>query len=886
MAENIVTRHLLSRLSRQIETERVVVWYDPEQTYTAIFAELKKSPTGLPSGTKLFSYDGSFFALRHALEPFLSLAEPPRLLIYVPLLQEQTENALIEAEILGVVLKPGQQPVARNTRLAVVAREALAPVLGEEAARKVSEDTAQGKLTLAELDRLAERSEGLRGVLSTLYDGITEAEPLALAFLTQPGKDAELLQREALPEAASLLQELTGFVGDKASGPVAMRQRFVRYLLVSDLAAHLLDGLPAAMDSMALAPLGRERDTCVQLVNTLRQRRDLAESYVSFADAVAKEINVVGLLSNLNPMAHAETFRELESLLLQRTERQLLEAGDSALGFTVAKERQRSFWSGIDPALRARWALIEAASRVLLEAERTSAALKELGSAASPAALIELYAGGEAPACLLDTAHRHLERRWHSFDFMGETDLLEKLVVRARQKHSEVASELAERFARGWHKARFQPDASGLSGVQRGVFAHHVAPLLSQGGTKVAYFLVDALRFEMARELADTLRRESHPDTQIQAVLGTVPTITEIGMAALLPGADDPAVALVPGAAGKVALEIGGKALRGRPERVQHLQAWLKAHYQLEMADVKLEDLLPKPSPRRHKALREAGFLFVTSQEIDSLAESGNVPLARRTMDEMLREIRRAFRVLTDLGVTHIVCVADHGHLFLADDLQDDMKVEAPGGETVDLHRRVWIGRGGASDPAVLRAKAADFGLGGTLELAFPSNLACFKAIGTAMAYFHGGISPQELVIPVLTVAIQRTTTMRADWIWSLQLSSKRITTRFFSVTIEGTTTSLFESVPPRVRLELRLDGKCIGQPITAAYGFDETTSDVVLQKQEDSATAGIVRIQANTVTLQLTEAPATATASLHLLEADTGIELQHLGTIPVEITL
>ena len=40
--------------------------------------------------------------------------------------------------------------------------------------------------------------------------------------------------------------------------------------------------------------------------------------------------------------------------------------------------------------------------------------------------------------------------------------------------------------------------------------------------------------------------------------------------------------------------------------------------------------------------------MLLTSQEIDELCEGDNVPLARRTMDSVLRELQRAINVLED----------------------------------------------------------------------------------------------------------------------------------------------------------------------------------------------------------------------------------------------
>jgi len=63
--------------------------------------------------------------------------EPPRLVVYVPMAQDQTHHVLIELEEAGVVMQPGQQPPPRNTRLAIVARNALRGVLGDENAVEV-----------------------------------------------------------------------------------------------------------------------------------------------------------------------------------------------------------------------------------------------------------------------------------------------------------------------------------------------------------------------------------------------------------------------------------------------------------------------------------------------------------------------------------------------------------------------------------------------------------------------------------------------------------------------------------------------------------------------------------------------------------------------------
>lgn len=115
----IVTEHLRQLTAKQVNDRSLVVWYDPERYYADVACKL-----ALQDAT-VECYDGSFFALRHKIEPLMGGYEPPRLVVYVPLEQANTQHALAELEAAGVVMMPGQQrPPAANTRLALVLKKA------------------------------------------------------------------------------------------------------------------------------------------------------------------------------------------------------------------------------------------------------------------------------------------------------------------------------------------------------------------------------------------------------------------------------------------------------------------------------------------------------------------------------------------------------------------------------------------------------------------------------------------------------------------------------------------------------------------------------------------------------------------------------------------
>jgi hypothetical protein len=400
-----------------------------------------------------------------------------------------------------------------------------------------------------------------------------------------------------------------------------------------------------------------------------------------------------------------------------------------------------------------------------------------------------------------------------------------------------------------------------------------VAPAAKAG--RVAYLLVDALRFEMARELLAVL--DPGWSCDLVPALATPPTVTEIGMAALLPGAEKGLA--VATSAGKLTAVLAGQTLKDRKDRMAHFRAAVGG----SMAEAKLDRLAPLSDPHLSQAIRSAPVVVVTAtEEIDGLCES-NPALARRMLDDVLNQLRRGIRSLFGLGVQTVIVSADHGYLF-GEKLSSGQAMDPPGGKTALLKRRVWVGQGGADVPGCLRAPLSAFGLGGELEIVVPWNLSCFKAPGGAVEYFHGGLSLPEMVIPVLTVRAGAAPPPAAagQLTWKLTMGSRTISTRFVSVTVEGSSAELLPVEPPTVRVEVRAGEQAISAPVSASYGFQEATRDVRLALE----TAVPPTVAGNTITLMITDTPAADEVTVHLLDATTGISLARLEHVPFSIAL
>jgi len=861
---SVVTDYIVSMVAKQVADFSLVVWYDPEGVYTSVAEQLD-----IPSAA-IARYDGSFLKLRREIDARLNNSEPPKLVVYVPEDQAKSHSALVELETAGVVMQPGQQPPARNTRLAVVARNALKPILGDDTALEVERQVEAGRLSLADVNALAEKGQGIsKGVVALVF-GSGNPQDVAISFLDSDRYDAEVQKKSAEAELLSLLESSFRVDLPQGTNLLDARERFARHVLMTDLVAGLGDAVPAPLQSVKVAKSPMETHACVGLARAWRLRRDVRDSYIRASNKVEQEFSLFQVEFEPGKIVEIETFLAVERALLRHVENAMLES-PTATWLELARSRLSRFWSDVVPAIQAHWALVAAAGDVLLEADRVAKALKK--APATVPSMIKAYAEGDSPWCLLDTCHRLMESRWYNFEpEIGEKhDGLEKLILKAEGRYTEVGSELAQQFV-----SKFQKAKHPLKGVLRQVevFESQVKPQADEG--KTAYVWVDALRFEMARQLCDVLKGDF--EIAIQPAIAAIPTITEIGMAALLPRASQEAKVVAIGG-GKVALEIAGKVVKDRKDRV----AFLKEHAGVTVFDAKLDDLLPKPSKKIRDGIAGAQLVLITSQEIDELCEQDNIAQARRQMDGVLNDLRRGFRVLSDLGVKHIVLAADHGHLF-GEEVSDDMKIEAPGGDTADLHRRVWIGQGGSAASSYLRAPLASLGMQSDLDIATPWTFACFKSKGGARAYFHGGLSPQELIIPVvaMTPTAQALAGPPTGIEWKLALGSPKLTTRFFSVQVGGAGTGLFELEPPKVRVEIRAKGKCVSIPVSASYGYENATGEVSLKLADDDPK----KIEPNTVTVMLVEEVTQKTVSVALLDASSGAELKSVDKIDVAISL
>jgi len=165
---------------------------------------------------------------------------------------------------------------------------------------------------------------------------------------------------------------------------------------------------------------------------------------------------------------------------------------------------------------------------------------------------------------------------------------------------------------------------------------------------------------------------------------------------------------------------------------------------------IDLAEVLAVDTTTLKRKIARARLVVVHSLEID---KAGEVGAGLSVFDKTLQDLRAAWRLLREAGVSRFVITADHGFLLL-----DDPSLGAVShGRKIDPNRRHVISGVAADEHGKVRVPLSELGYEGcTDQLVLPQTVAVFDKGKRAGGFVHGGNSLQERVIPVLTVSHHR----------------------------------------------------------------------------------------------------------------------------------
>ena len=823
---NPLTEYFHLQLEESLRKRRVVVWYDAEREFAPFLATLEQTEAdlGLPkvklgsTQARLARYDGSFFALRLEIEPLVETARPDPLLIYVPGEKPDEQGSpLKELECAGELYQRS---------LSKVSKQLLKRIFTEGVIDEMFRDKQLG---YGDILTLLEPSGDTGGSVLKLVLGEGDGGTLLARWIAEPQLDDTIEAKGGRSELTKLIATRSGLDLKETADLAQCRDQFARFLLLNEFRQGLQCEPPATLSLIPSVGLKEQRDFNGRILDRLRTH--YAETFERIADSVEQEFGLSNAAVPAEQLGSIDTFRFEERVMLAYIGEQIA-AGQYDTAAKLAVSHRESFWARRDLSRRpAQWDVCALLAELGVQIARVLTELRTLnGTKLSSQVLVARYAA-EDGWHRLDLLHRMLETRVAQ---MQDEPEAEKALAVVRSKVEDALRDLAAVFAHALEKDHWTvPGALH----QTKIYPQKIASLPG----KVAWFLVDALRFEMGTELARQLPEAV--ELELTPAVAALPSITPLCMAALLPGASS-SYAVVEHE-GKAAARIGNAVLADVTERMKFLKAEVP-----DSTDITLEQLLQRSPSKVKEKIGDARLLVVRSPEIDSLGEKHEF-LARQLMETVIGNLTRAVRKLASMGYERFVITADHGHQF-ASRKEDDMKVEAPGGDTVELHRRCWIGKGPSIPVGSIRITATDLGYDSPLDFVFPQGLSVFKA-GGGLSYHHGGFSLQELLIPVVCFRMPIAPSKKKSSGPSVRLSVEPalITNRTFVVNVElESDLVLRDSV--RVRVVLVSKGEEVGYEGMANGAMFDRDAKVLTLEPGQSANVVLLLTRADIETVQI----------------------------------
>lgn len=737
-----VSGFLEAELRTVVKQKGLVFWLDSDEHYSDFAQVLAQRAAEGTFPYPVLRYQGSFLELMLALERYGNDRFPDKVLVHLPGFNEQ---AIAETPVYELY-KAGKRY-----------RKALDTLIQEAAAGKVRPEEIQtflqqGPLSLEAADTWLRTSastghdvflvalEG-RGPLSVVLDLFSRPSKLLGELTAPPGDEADAAA-EKQAQFLEYMKRALGVPVDEWSAFLFGRHKVEArdlllvvgsWLMAVEFVTDLMEE-PVTPELKAVRQLQKPLvQACRKAIVVLREK--CSEEYAAVAVEFEERLKEERGGHSADKLGSIDTF-QFEERSVRQAALAALTANEWDVALNYARDRhpQACFWVAQDNSLERTWRLVTLAAEVggVLRAERQG--LKGCAS------LEEAVTRYRDKLYRVDQAQRHFEqeyRRVHSTDLEDDIDL-HRVRDEIRRRYRVWADQLTGEFAALCETYGPLPSADLR---QRRVYDQFVHATI-ETGERVAFFMIDAMRFEMAVELRDIFEGRKFK-TQLHARLAELPTVTEVGMNALAPVSHQDRLRPVFKDRSFAGFRSGENfTVNDPPSRVRSMASRSVGGQAIDMELNQLSEMSADELKKKLRTKNSSNLIVVRSLELDSAGEKG---LHLETFEATLVRVREAVQRLQRAGISRFVLASDHG--FLLQDIQTTQQVEYK-----DSPKRRHVlsqQRAGMAEALEVPLSALDYEADEAF-LVFRRDTAIWKVKEKIAPFVHGGNSLQERVIPVL----------------------------------------------------------------------------------------------------------------------------------------
>ncbi|NLN95591.1 MAG: BREX-1 system phosphatase PglZ type A [Bacteroidales bacterium] len=537
------------------------------------------------------------------------------------------------------------------------------------------------------------------------------------------------------------------------------------------------------------------------ILSSWRDSVTMRESYEKMSENIASVLKVEDLLQDVETelIMEDELFEFTDQKMIYELVHSLIDQDISFERFqNIVKSREPKFWfsdyKNLYYALENAFMLFEQIKKIHYEHTDAEAAIKA-------------YINNDFKI------DYHYRKFYEHFHLSEKKNIIKHLIGKVEKIY---VNEWLFACGNAYQKLLNQKTRWNFSGMlmQRDFFNTRVQPILER--QKIVVIISDALRYECGVELANEINRISRFNAVLEPMVSTLPSYTQLGMAALLPHkslsfADESDNILADGM-----MSVGS----------ENREKILKNNTKRDVRTIKAHEFLQMKNPDRRLLIRDVEILYIYSNKIDEAGDN------KMTEDEVFKATREEIEHLKNLVVaatsanaSRVLITSDHGFLYQDSAVDENDFLETKFmGNTFNNHRRFVLGSKLISNDATMHFSSDDLYLESGVEVLIAKGINRFKVKGAGSRFVHGGASLQETIIPLLDISKGREETVRQVDVDIIQ-SHSRITTNSLPVEFVQKEPVSDKVLPREIKAFIQADdGKILSN--TFQFIFDFTGSE------------------------------------------------------------
>ena len=720
--------------SQSAEAGSIVIWHDPDRAFFDALGEID-----LPGVEVIRETERELFSLKRLLNGDLA---GRRILLYRPRARRLEGDWLADIEARSMSFAAdyiSMQLRELNAADTYEMREALSAYKAQLSKKNV----------LRKLTRLSDRYEQPRQLICGLmaialdapaFDAQTIVQAYLNAALTSSGTEA-FSRIEAMGCADAFRTALTvwtGFTGDP-SDHIALGRHVLLAAVANAVPGSATTLLPTGVNAAhAAACQGVVRSWCHDGTrDTLFELAQIIEEATSVEQALEQ--------APLETLIDIDLLPCIDAIILRRLLRDVATSpGSASTALARAQARHNSTWYS---KFCACYAGLEAAAE--LQRYRN-----EHPDGVGPLNAERIWALYTDDLHRVDTWYRQMNVSLSRALIDAPYGLDEDFRACADQMESLYKNWFLADMAKRWEDAA-EDDLSNngyVDGIPRQVdfFMKYVEPN-ARGGKRVCVIASDALRYEVAAELAGALEQNTKGVCSLEAVQATFPSITSCGMASLLPCGS---LVMDVAEPGSLRVLLDGKEAATTAARQKQLRS-ADPNAVATTYDALINDM---GGAQRKELVKDADIVYIYHDAIDAIGDKA--PTERKVLsvcNDAVQELSGLVKLICREHLANkIVITADHGFLYTDEPLRAADRTAA--GDAIEdpllIGRRYAIAGADAGSDILMPIALPH--ANGQLKGFAPRRCTRIARAGAGENYVHGGISLQELCVPVLTFTNKR----------------------------------------------------------------------------------------------------------------------------------